>query len=54
MTANNAVEATEYRRITAERWGREERKLISIIMAAIAVTGFLTIGLAFNASHCAE
>jgi hypothetical protein len=26
-------------------------KLITIIMAAIAVTGFLTIGRAFNASH---
>jgi hypothetical protein len=26
-------------------------KLMTIIMLAIAVTGFLTIGLAFNASH---
>jgi hypothetical protein len=38
MTANNAVEATEYRRLTAERWGREERKLITFINADFAST----------------
>jgi hypothetical protein len=54
MRSNKIVQRTARSRAVVDncRWGREEMKLITIIMAAIAVIRFLTIGLAFNASHC--